>query len=86
MPQPEVLPADVGAYVRISGSDATPGSNVFEHTTSPTRFYKSRIAWNPADAAWNLTLKDGSMVRSARARGGGMLLKKWRNAPGQPDG
>ncbi len=47
--------------MRISGSDATPGSNVFEHTSSPTRFYKSRIAWNPADAAWNLTLKDGTV-------------------------
>jgi RHS repeat-associated protein len=48
-------------YVRISGSDATPGSNVFEHTASPGRFYKSRIAWNSADAGWNLTLKDGTV-------------------------
>ncbi|TMG65960.1 MAG: RHS repeat protein [Chloroflexi bacterium] len=44
-------------YVRIS-----PGTGwtdaVFEHTASPTAFYKSRIVWN--GTGWTLTLKDGT--------------------------
>jgi len=44
-------------YVRIS-----PGTHwtdaVFEHTSSPTAFYKSRIAWN--GGGWDLTLRDGT--------------------------
>lgn len=32
---------------------------VFEHTASPTRFYKSTIVWN--GNGWNLTLKDGTV-------------------------
>jgi RHS repeat-associated protein len=31
---------------------------VYEHTATPTRFYKSRIAWT--GSAWRLTLNDGS--------------------------
>jgi hypothetical protein len=45
-------------YVRTSvGNDYANG--VFEHTTTPTRFYKSRIAWN--GNGWNLTLTDGTV-------------------------
>jgi RHS repeat-associated protein len=45
-------------YVRTS-----PGTGfvdaVFEHTVTPTRFFKSTVAWN--GNGWNLTLKDGTV-------------------------
>ena len=45
-------------YVRISpGTGFTDA--VFESTTTPTRFYKSKIAWN--GNGWNLTLTDGTV-------------------------
>jgi RHS repeat-associated protein len=45
-------------YERISpGTSAA--TAVFEHTTSPTAFYKSRITWN--GNGWDLTLKDGTV-------------------------
>jgi RHS repeat-associated protein len=47
-------------YVRTS-----PGTGwidaVFEHTATPTRFYKSVITWRPEADGWNLTLKDGTV-------------------------
>jgi RHS repeat-associated protein len=46
-------------YTRIS-----PGTGwedaVYEHTSSPTAFFKSRISWN--GNGWNLDLKDGSRI------------------------
>jgi RHS repeat-associated protein len=45
-------------YIRTSsGSGFTDA--VFESTVTPTRFYKSRIAWN--GNGWDLTLKDGTV-------------------------
>ena len=45
-------------YVRIS-----PGTSwtdaIYEHTTTPSAFYKSRISWN--GAGWDLKLKDGTV-------------------------
>jgi len=45
-------------YVRIS-----PGTGflnaVYEHTATPTAFYKSRIAWN--GNGWDVTLRDGTV-------------------------
>jgi RHS repeat-associated protein len=47
-------------YVRTS-----PGTGwidaVFEHTATPTAFYKSVITWRPEADGWNLTLKDGTV-------------------------
>ena len=46
-------------YVRTS-----PGTGyqdaVFEHTATPTRFYKSKIIWIPG--GWQLTMKDGTQL------------------------
>jgi YD repeat-containing protein len=46
-------------YTRIS-----PGTGfsdaVYEHTSSPTGFFKSQISWN--GTGWNLDLKDGSRI------------------------
>lgn len=46
-------------YDRIS-----PGTSyfdaVYEHTASPTQYFKSRISWN--GNGWNLDLKDGSRI------------------------
>ena len=45
-------------YVRIS-----PGTSwtdaVYEHTTTPSAFYKSRVSWN--GTGWDLKLKDGTL-------------------------
>ena len=47
-------------YDRIS-----PGTGfadaVYEHVSTPTRYYKSKIAWN--GTGWSLTLKDGTFLR-----------------------
>ena len=49
-------------YLRTS-----PGTSyfdaVFEHTATPTAFFKSKIAWNFAQGGWKLTLKDGTVYR-----------------------
>jgi len=47
-------------YVRISAGTGFADA-VYEHTATPTRFYKSRMVWNPGEWAWNLTLKDGTV-------------------------
>jgi YD repeat-containing protein len=45
-------------YERISSGTGFTDA-VFEHTASPTRFYKSRMVWN--GTGWDLTLKDGTL-------------------------
>jgi hypothetical protein len=45
-------------YVRISPGTAYSTAE-FEHTTSPTSYYKSRIKWN--GTGWDLTFKDGTV-------------------------
>ncbi|SMF56459.1 RHS repeat-associated core domain-containing protein [Pseudogulbenkiania subflava] len=45
-------------YVRISAGTSYADA-VYEHTATPTRFYKSRLAWN--GNGWNVTLKDGTV-------------------------
>jgi RHS repeat-associated protein len=46
-------------YDRISSGTSYLDA-VYEHTSSPTRFFKSRITWN--GTGWNLDLKDGSRI------------------------
>ena len=69
-------------YVRTS-----PGTGysdaVFEHTATPTRFYKSRIVWN--GSGWDLTLKDGTLyafgdgkpIQYIRDRDGNTIRYVW---------
>jgi len=45
-------------YVRISPGTSW-GDAVYEHTTTPGVFYKSRISWN--GTGWDLKLKDGTV-------------------------
>jgi Domain of unknown function (DUF6531) len=45
-------------YVRTSSGTGFTGA-VFEHTASPTAFYKSILRWN--GAGWTVTLKDGTV-------------------------
>jgi RHS repeat-associated protein len=45
-------------YVRISPGTGF-GDAVYEHTETPSAFYKSRISWN--SATWELRLKDGTL-------------------------
>jgi RHS repeat-associated protein len=45
-------------YVRTSPGTAYTDA-VFEHTATPTAYYKSTIVWN--GLGWNLTLKDGTV-------------------------
>jgi hypothetical protein len=34
---------------------------ILEHTTTPTQFCKSRVAWNPVTLMWDLTFTDGTV-------------------------
>jgi RHS repeat-associated protein len=45
-------------YVRTSAGTGFVTA-VYEHTTTPTAFYKSRVAWN--GSGWDLTLRDGTV-------------------------
>ncbi|OFW24626.1 MAG: hypothetical protein A3H27_03670 [Acidobacteria bacterium RIFCSPLOWO2_02_FULL_59_13] len=50
---------------RIHYDRISPGTGfadaVYEHVSTPTRYYKSKIAWN--GTGWSLTLKDGTLFR-----------------------
>jgi RHS repeat-associated protein len=50
---------------RVHYTRTSPGTGyadaVLEHTTTPGIFYRSRIAWNAARRAWDLTFKDGTI-------------------------
>jgi RHS repeat-associated protein len=48
-------------YVRTSAPGLVWYQTEFEHTSSPTGFFKSTIKWNDADNGWNLKLKDGTV-------------------------
>ena len=69
-------------YVRTSGGTGY-GDAVFEHTSSPTGFYKSTIVWN--GHGWDLTLKDGTVyvfgdmapLQSIRDRFGNTVKLTW---------
>ena len=74
-------------YVRISpGTGFT--SAIFEHTGTPSRFYKSLIAWN--GNGWDLTLKDGTVyvfgdeapLQSIRDRYGNRITLTWSTTNG----
>lgn len=52
-------------YVRISAGTGFTNA-VYEHTATPTAFYKSRIAWN--GHGWDLTLRDGTVMSLAIRR------------------
>lgn len=46
-------------YTRISAGTGFSDA-VYEHTTTPTIFYKSRLSWN-GNSGWDLRLKDGTV-------------------------
>ena len=55
---------------RVHYTRTSPGNwyfdAVFEHTSSPTIFYKSRIIWN--EGGWELKLRDGTLYKFGDAR------------------
>lgn len=61
-------------YDRISGGTGFSDA-VYEHTATPSIFYKSRISWNATAIQWNLTLKDGT-VFSFRAGDGATVARE----------
>jgi YD repeat-containing protein len=71
-------------YVRISAAGLPWNQTVFEHTATPTAFYKSRIAWNGANG-WDLTLRDGTVyvfghaapLQAIRDRYGNQITVSW---------
>jgi uncharacterized protein RhaS with RHS repeats len=80
-------------YVRISpGTGITDA--VFESTTAPTQFYKSRMVWN--GKGWDVTLKDGTVyvfgenspLQAIRDRVGNTIAITWStvNQYGSPNG
>jgi RHS repeat-associated protein len=54
-------------YVRTSaGTDFT--NAVYEHTATPSRYYKSKLAWNGSlGSKWIITLKDGTKYHFAES-------------------
>lgn len=58
----ELILADGGRirYDRISAGKGY-ADGVFEHTNSPTEFYRSRISWN--GTGWTVALQDGSSYK-----------------------
>jgi RHS repeat-associated protein len=71
-------------YLRTSSGTGYADA-VFEHTSSPTAYYKSTVAWN--GNGWDLTLKDGTVyvfgneapLQSIRDRYGNTLTLTWSN-------
>jgi RHS repeat-associated protein len=60
-------------YDRISSG--THYSNaIFEHTSTPTAFYKSRMTWNGSLLLWELRLKDGTLLRFGKAEGAKLVF------------
>jgi RHS repeat-associated protein len=55
----DVVLAD-GARVHYERLPA-PNDQIFEHTGTPSVFYKSRLVLHNAESAWRLTLKDGTV-------------------------
>ena len=78
-------------YVRTSSGTGYTDA-VFEHTATPTAFYKSVIRWN--GSGWDLTLKDGLVyvfgdtrpIQSIRDRYGNSLLFTWSTVNGNGQG
>jgi YD repeat-containing protein len=71
-------------YNRISpGRDFA--SAIFEHASSPTPFYRSRIKWN--GAGWTVTLQDGSTYKllacNNSSKPGQCGVVEFRNARGE---
>jgi RHS repeat-associated protein len=72
-------------FVRTSAGTGVADA-VFEHTSSPSRFYKSVITWN--GNGWDLRLKDGltyvfgneAPLQSIRDRFGNKVTLTWSNA------
>jgi RHS repeat-associated protein len=73
---------------RIHFDRISPGTSytdaVYEHTSTPTGFYKSHINWDPS-IGWNLTLKNGTVYSfrggdgATVARQAGLLRVRDRN-------
>jgi hypothetical protein len=65
-------------YKRIS-----PGTSyddaVFEHTSTPTAFYKSRITWAGAFNGWSLRLKDGTVLAFEQYRSLRAIIDRYGN-------
>jgi RHS repeat-associated protein len=53
-------------YTRVSSGTGYADA-VYEHTATPTRYYKSRIAWN--GTAWDLTFKNGTVYTFPNSNG-----------------
>jgi RHS repeat-associated protein len=76
-------------YVRISPGTAF-WDAVYEHTATPTPFYKSKIIWN--GGGWDLTLRDGTVyvfgdfapLQSIRDRFGNAITVEHTGGAGGP--
>src|SRR5262249_11528522 len=60
----ELILADGGRvhFARTSSGTDKPGA-VFEHAATPTRYYKSKIAWHTTRPGWDLTFADGTIYQ-----------------------
>jgi RHS repeat-associated protein len=60
----DIILADGGRvhYTRISAGTGFTDA-IYEHTSTPSDFYKSRISWNTARQGWDLRLLDGTVYK-----------------------
>src|SRR5207244_4559315 len=57
-----ILPDGGGIrYTRVSGTNCS--DSTLEHTATPTRFFKSTLAWDTTRNLWGLRVKDGMTYR-----------------------
>jgi YD repeat-containing protein len=79
-----ILPDGFRVHYERTSSGTGFTDAVFEHTSSPTAFYKSTIRWNHKPG-WDLTLKDGTVyvfgenapLQSIRDRYGNSIVLTW---------
>ena len=76
-----------GRHARLHYPRVSPGTlwtdAVYEHASSATRFYKSRISWNETHQGWDLRLKDGTMYEFPES--GGAPRSQWAALKGVRD-
>ena len=64
-----VLPDGARVHYPRTSAGTNFSNAVFEHTSTPSRFYGSRISWNSQKAMWDLRFKDGTIWTFPDAEG-----------------
>lgn len=65
-------------YDRINSGTSYSGA-VYEHTATPTSFYKSKLTWNGTLLLWELKLRDGTVLKFQKGEGSKLVLVQDRH-------